>query len=30
LKVERASGIYDLFFKTQDFDPKQYFITKTL
>ena len=30
LKVEKASGIYDLFFKTQDFDPKQYFITKTL
>jgi len=30
LKVERASGIYDLFFKTKDFDPKQYFITKTL
>jgi hypothetical protein len=30
LKVEKASGIYDLFFKTKDFDPKQYFITKTL
>ena len=30
LKVENASGIYDLFYKTKDFDPKQYFINKTL
>ena len=30
LKVERASEIYDLFYKTKDFDPKQYFINKTL
>ena len=30
LKVEKASGIYDLFYKTKDFDPKQYFINKTL
>ena len=30
LKVEKASEIYDLFYKTQDFDPKQYFINKTL
>lgn len=30
LKVERASEIYDLFYKTEDFDPKQYFINKTL
>ena len=29
-KVERASEIYDLFYKTEDFDPKQYFINKTL
>ena len=29
-KVERASEIYDLFYKTKDFDPKQYFINKTL
>lgn len=30
LKVERASEIYDLFYKTEDFDPQQYFINKTL
>ena len=30
LKVEKASEIYDLFYKTKDFDPKQYFINKTL
>jgi hypothetical protein len=29
-KVKRAVEAYDLFFKTQDFDPKQYFISKTL
>tara|TARA_R100001460_G_C3518634_1_gene172331 strand:+ start:6 stop:737 length:732 start_codon:yes stop_codon:yes gene_type:complete len=29
-KVERASEIYDLFYKTEDFDPQQYFINKTL
>lgn len=29
-KVQRASEIYDLFYKTKDFDPKQYFINKTL
>ena len=29
-KVERAMEAYDLFFKTKDFDPKQYFISKTL
>ena len=29
-KVRRASDVYELFFKTQDFDPKQYFINKTL
>ena len=29
LKVEKASEIYDLFYKSQDFDPKQYFINKT-
>ena len=30
LKVQKASEIYDLFYKTKDFDPKQYFINKTL
>ena len=30
LKVEKPSEIYDLFYKTKDFDPKQYFINKTL
>ena len=30
LKVEKASEIYDLFYKTEDFDPQQYFINKTL
>ena len=30
LKVEKASEIYDLFYKTEDFDPRQYFINKTL
>jgi hypothetical protein len=29
-KVKRAVEAYDLFFKTKDFDPKQYFISKTL
>ena len=29
-KVKIAVEAYDLFFKTQDFDPKQYFISKTL
>ena len=27
-KVSRASEAYDLFYKTKDFDPKQYFISK--
>ena len=29
-KVRKASEAYDLFYKTMDFDPKQYFISKTL
>ena len=29
-KVRRASEAYDLFYKTESFDPKQYFISKTL
>ena len=29
-KVRRAGDVYELFFKTKDFDPKQYFINKTL
>lgn len=29
-KVERAENAYELFFKTEDFNPKQYFISKTL
>jgi hypothetical protein len=29
-KVERAMEAYELFFKSKDFDPKQYFISKTL
>ena len=29
-KVRRASEAYELFYKTKDFDPKQYFISKTL
>tara|TARA_R110001599_G_scaffold168598_1_gene358515 strand:+ start:272 stop:1003 length:732 start_codon:yes stop_codon:yes gene_type:complete len=29
-KVRRASEAYDLFYKAKDFDPKQYFISKTL
>ena len=29
-KVERAMEAYDFFFKTKDFDPKQYFISKTI
>ena len=29
-KVRKASEAYDLFYKTKDFDPKQYFICKTL
>ena len=28
--VSKASEAYDLFYKTKDFDPKQYFISKTL
>jgi hypothetical protein len=29
-KVRRAVEAYDLFYKTEDFDPKQFLITKTL
>ena len=29
-KVRKASEAYDLFYKTKGFDPKQYFISKTL
>ncbi len=29
-KVERANAAYDLFYKQEDFDPSQYFISKTL
>ena len=29
-KVRRATDAYDLFYKTEDFDSKQYLITKTL
>jgi hypothetical protein len=29
-KVSKASEAYDLFYKTEEFDPKQYFISKTL
>ena len=29
-KVRKAVEAYDLFFKTEDFNPKQYFISKTL
>ena len=29
-KVSKASEAYDMFYKTKDFDPKQYFISKTL
>ena len=29
-KVRKASEAYDLFYKTKDFDPKQYFIRRTL
>ena len=29
-KVRKVSEAYDLFYKTKDFDPKQYFISKTL
>ena len=29
-KVKRAVEAYDLFYKNKDFDPKQYFISKTL
>jgi hypothetical protein len=29
-KVRRASEAYDLFYNTEEFDPKQYFISKTL
>ena len=29
-KVRKATDAYDLFFKTEDFDSKQYLITKTL
>lgn len=30
VKVEQASATYDLFFKDENFDPEQYFISKTL
>ena len=29
-KVEKASEVYDLFYKTEGFDPQNYFINKTL
>jgi exodeoxyribonuclease VIII len=29
-KVRRATDAYNLFFKTEDFDPQQYLVTKTL
>ena len=29
-KVKKATEIYELFYKTKDFDPKQYFINETL
>tara|TARA_B100000424_G_scaffold171942_1_gene132556 strand:+ start:1210 stop:1941 length:732 start_codon:yes stop_codon:yes gene_type:complete len=29
-KVDRAEEAYELFYKTEDFNPKQYFISKTL
>lgn len=29
-KVKKATEVYDLFYKTDGFDPNQYFITKTL
>ena len=29
-KVEKASEVYDLFYNTEEFDPQQYFINKTL
>jgi len=29
-KVDRAEKAYDLFYKSEGFDPKQYFISKTL
>jgi len=29
-KVEKANEIYDLFYKTEDFEPHNYFINKTL
>jgi hypothetical protein len=29
-KVKRAVEAYDLFYRTEDFDPKQFLITKTL
>tara|TARA_R110002020_G_scaffold202991_2_gene406303 strand:- start:6184 stop:6915 length:732 start_codon:yes stop_codon:yes gene_type:complete len=29
-KVEKASEVYDLFYKSKDFDPNQYFINQTL
>ena len=30
MKVQNASKVYDLFYKDQDFDPEQYFISETL
>jgi hypothetical protein len=30
MKVKKAAEVYDLFFNTEDFDPKQYFINETL
>ena len=29
-KVKKASETYDLFYKSEDFDPQQYFIQRTL
>ena len=29
-KVQRATDVYELFYKTEGFDPSQYFLTKTL
>ena len=29
-KVEKASEVYNLFYKTEGFDPQNYFINKTL
>ena len=29
-KVKKATEVYELFYKTDGFDPSQYFLTKTL